>query len=146
MNDLVIAIILFVVIIASFLLYAFIYKHAYTAPATPSKPAPVIPTQPATQNTAVKPLFTYVGCYKDTAQRVFNKMAPSPVTVEECAKIAAAEGAPAFGMQYPRGNDKAQCWYKYNSFYDVHGTATCATADASGNKLGGTWINSVYKF
>jgi hypothetical protein len=88
-----------------------------------------------------------VGCYNDTSKRALSKSTISPVTVDECAKIAAAASSPYFGMQYPEGSSagRAQCFYGDGLYSKYGATNKCYIKDVSGRPLGGVWANSVYK-
>jgi hypothetical protein len=69
--------------------------------------------------TGVAPCFSrpeYVGCYHEPTDRPFISGGPTQVTLEACAKAAAAAGSTFFGVQYPNdgaGADAttAECWY-----------------------------------
>ena len=73
-----------------------------TKPDAAPKPKPAQP----------KVTYTYVGCFKDAAQRVFShdsQLDPNSVSPATCGAWAASKGYPYFGMQVGRecrGGDK----------------------------------------
>jgi len=85
-----------------------------------------------------------VGCFKDTSTRALPTYG-GVTNFADCANKAKAANAPYFGLQYAGSSGTAQCYYGGTN-YNKYGTATsCKTKDSSGNILGASWSNAVYK-
>jgi hypothetical protein len=87
----------------------------------------------------------FVGCYKDSANRVLPEGLASPVTLSECQKLAQQRGLKYYGLEWANnfGGNSGQCWAG-NKIND-QGPATNCTKDKSGNTVGGDWSIAVYK-
>lgn len=97
----------------------------------------VIPTSPI-----------YIGCYKDTSSRALPTDA-GVTTFDNCAELAKKAGSSYFGLQYAEGSSikgQAHCFYGGSNYSKYGSTNTCTAKDTSGNILGSSWSNAVYKW
>ena len=93
---------------------------------------------------------SYMGCYLDKQPRALPTLM-GVTTVQGCANaVNSAVGQPNtyFGMQnpgkqYPANN--AECWYNSTGFNPYGKATTCTTKNSSGQYLGASSVNSVYK-
>jgi len=103
--------------------------------------------------------YQFLGCYKDSPNRVFNYWPfdlNSTSTIENCALESAKRKATHFGIQWPNPNinsknvsNKGVCSIALpgeGQNYGKYGTTGCGPIyDSKNRKLGDAWVLSVHK-
>jgi hypothetical protein len=93
------------------------------------------------------PVTSYLGCYKDNTSSRSLPTLEGTMTLAACARAVKPSGVGYFGMQYPQGTsvpNTAQCWAGKGP-YNKYGSATCSRKNASGDYMGDSSVNAVYK-